>query len=62
VFRTFEPFIESNNVRMIESFEKIHFFIDHMFVTFHILFRDNFDSDRAIGSFRLLDYSIPILR
>lgn len=62
VLRALEPFVESNNMGVIESFEEVHFLVDHMLVTFDILLRDDFDCYRTIGSFCLLNYSISILR
>jgi hypothetical protein len=55
-----EPFIEFDNVGMVESLEEIHFVVDHMFVTLYILLCNDFDGHRAFGTLSLLDYAIPI--
>jgi hypothetical protein len=55
-----EPFIEFDNVGMVESLEEIHFVVDHVFVTLYILLCNDFDGHRAFGALSLLDYAIPI--
>lgn len=55
-----EPFIEFDNVGMVESLEEIHFVVHHMFVTLYILLCNDFDGHRAFRTLSLLDYAIPI--
>jgi hypothetical protein len=59
VLGALEPFIESDNVWMIEPFEEVHFIIDHVFMAFDGLFGDDFDCDGAVGSCCFLDNAIP---
>jgi hypothetical protein len=53
-----EPFMEFDNVGMIESLEEIHFVVDHMFVPLDILLCNDLDGYRALGALSLLDYAI----
>jgi hypothetical protein len=58
VFAALEPFFESDNMGMMKSFEEIHFVVDHVFMTFDILFRDNLDGYGAVWAICLLDDSV----
>lgn len=53
-----EPFLEPDNMGMMKSLEEIHFVVDHVFMTFDILFRDNLDGYGAVWAICLLDDSV----
>jgi hypothetical protein len=58
VLAALEPFFESDNMGMMKSLEEIHFVVDHVFMTFDILFRNDLDGYRAIWAYCLLDNSV----
>ena len=60
VFGAFEPFVEFDDVGMVESLEEINFVVDHMFVALDIFLCNDLDSHRTVGSISLLNYSISI--
>jgi hypothetical protein len=55
-----EPFVEFHDMGMMESFEQVHFIVDHVFVALDILFGDDLDGNRSIGSLCFLDYSVAV--
>jgi len=60
VFGAFEPFVEFDDVGVVESLEEIHFVVDHMFVALDIFLCNDLDSHKTVGSVSLLNYSVSI--
>ena len=60
VLGALKPFIEFNNVRVVETFEKVHFVVDHVLVALDIFLCNDLDGHRSIWSVGLLNYSISI--